>query len=144
MEVAHPSETSVMIDRTTWRHTICKTVTFKRTTVWCSIHCSKKPQLWEGENYPVAGEHPRLGAMDVCPFIPVRDVTVAECVSCAKQLGHLLASELDVPVFLYGAASSRDYRKTVAQIRAGEYEALATRVSWHAILCDGRVAGLFM
>ncbi|PNF13981.1 Formimidoyltransferase-cyclodeaminase [Cryptotermes secundus] len=74
------------------------------------------------------GEHPRLGAMDVCPFIPVRDITVAECVSCAKQLGHLLASELDVPVYLYGAASSRDYRKTVAQIRAGEYEALATRI----------------
>lgn len=74
------------------------------------------------------GEHPRLGAMDVCPFIPVRDVTVAECVSCAKKLGHLLASELDVPVFLYGAASFWDYRKTVAQIRAGEYEALGTRI----------------
>jgi glutamate formiminotransferase/formiminotetrahydrofolate cyclodeaminase len=67
--------------------------------------------------------------MDVCPFIPVRDVTEAECIACAKHLGHLLASELDVPVFLYGAASSRDYRTTVAQIRAGEYEALATRVS---------------
>jgi hypothetical protein len=76
--------------------------------------------------------------MDVCPFIPVRDVTVAECVSCAKELGHLLASELDVPVFLYGAAASRDYRKTVAQIRAGEYEGLATRVSWHIILRHGR------
>lgn len=97
---------------------------------------SNKPQLW-GENCSVAGEHPRLGAMDVCPFIPVRDVTVAECVSCAKQLGHLLASVLDVPVYLYGAASSRDYRKTVAQIRAGEYEALATRVSWDRILHDG-------
>jgi glutamate formiminotransferase len=93
--------------------------------------------IMRGENCAVAGEHPRLGAMDVCPFIPVRDVTVAECVSCAKQLGHLLASELDVPVYLYGAASSRDYRKTVAQIRAGEYEALATRVSWHTILRDG-------
>lgn len=74
------------------------------------------------------GEHPRLGAMDVCPFIPVRGVTMEECVTCAKELGHLLASELDIPVFLYGAAATRDYRKTVAQIRAGEYEALANRI----------------
>lgn len=90
------------------------------------------------ENLDVPGEHPRLGAMDVCPFIPLRDVTEEECVSCAKHLGHLLASELNVPVFLYGAASSRDYRKTVAQIRTGEYEALATRVSWRTVLLDGR------
>ena len=81
--------------------------------------------------YTVTGEHPRLGAMDVCPFIPVRGVTMEECVTCAKELGHLLASELDIPVFLYGSAASRDYRKTVAQIRAGEYEALANRVSWY-------------
>jgi len=83
--------------------------------------------------YAVTGEHPRLGAMDVCPFIPVRGVTMEECVTCAKELGHLLASELDIPVFLYGAAASRDYRKTVAQIRAGEYEALANRVSWYTV-----------
>ncbi|XP_069692124.1 formimidoyltransferase-cyclodeaminase-like [Periplaneta americana] len=75
------------------------------------------------------GEHPRVGAMDVCPFIPVRGVTEEECVGYAKQLGHLLASELSVPVFLYGAAASRDYRRTVAQIRAGEYEALAERIN---------------
>jgi glutamate formiminotransferase/formiminotetrahydrofolate cyclodeaminase len=68
--------------------------------------------------------------MDVCPFIPVRGVTEEECVTCARELARLLASELDVPVYLYGAASSRDYRKTVAQIRAGEYEGLTNRVSW--------------
>jgi hypothetical protein len=89
--------------------------------------------------YAVTGEHPRLGAMDVCPFIPVRGVTMAECVSCAMELGHLLASELDIPVFLYGAAASRDYRKTVSQIRAGEYEALANRVSW----CTVRLGPMF-
>ena len=83
--------------------------------------------------YAVTGEHPRFGAMDVCPFIPVQGVTMAECVTCAKELGHLLASELDIPVFLYGAAASRDYRKTVSQIRAGEYEALANRVSWYTV-----------
>ncbi|KDR11512.1 Formimidoyltransferase-cyclodeaminase, partial [Zootermopsis nevadensis] len=74
------------------------------------------------------GEHPRLGAMDVCPFIPVRGVTEEQCVFCANELGRLLASELDVPVYLYGAAASQAYRKTVAQIRAGEYEGLPNRI----------------
>ena len=75
------------------------------------------------------GEHPRLGALDVCPFIPVRGVTVAECVLVARRFASLLAEELGVPVFLYGEASQRDYRKTMPQIRAGEYEGLQTKVS---------------
>ena len=75
------------------------------------------------------GEHPRLGALDVCPFIPVRGVTVAECVLVARRFASLLAEELGVPVFLYGEASQRDYRKTMPQIRAGEYEGLHTKVS---------------
>lgn len=89
-------------------------------------------------NNDVTGEHPRLGAMDVCPFIPVRGVTEEQCVFCANELGRLLASELDVPVYLYGAAASQAYRKTVAQIRAGEYEGLPNRVSWHATFNGGR------
>ena len=64
----------------------------------------------------------------MCPFIPVRNVTVAECVQVAKKFGSLLASELQVPVFLYGEASDRDYRKTMPQIRAGEYEGLESKV----------------
>ena len=76
------------------------------------------------------GEHPRLGALDVCPFIPVRGVTVEECVVVARRFASLLAEELAVPVFLYGEASQQDYRKTMPQIRAGEYEGLETKVSW--------------
>ena len=75
------------------------------------------------------GEHPRLGALDVCPFIPVRGVTVEECVVVARRFASLLAEELAVPVFLYGEASHQDYRKTMPQIRAGEYEGLETKVS---------------
>ncbi|XP_067005127.2 formimidoyltransferase-cyclodeaminase [Anabrus simplex] len=75
------------------------------------------------------GEHPRLGAMDVCPFIPVRGVTMEDCADCARQLGALLAEALDIPVFLYGAAAKREYRKTVPQIRAGEYEGLERKLS---------------
>ena len=76
------------------------------------------------------GEHPRLGALDVCPFIPVRGVTVEECVVVARRFASLLAEELAVPVFLYGEASQQEYRKTMPQIRAGEYEGLETKVSW--------------
>ena len=62
------------------------------------------------------GEHPRMGALDVCPFIPVQDVTVEECVEVAKQFGRRLAEEVGVPVFLYGAASEKEYRKTMPQV----------------------------
>ncbi len=58
-----------------------------------------------------------MGALDVCPFIPVQDVTVEECVEIAKSFGNRLAKEIGVPVFLYGAASTRDYRKTMPQVR---------------------------
>src|SRR5690606_32505319 len=56
------------------------------------------------------GEHKRLGALDVCPFIPVRGVTMDDCVQCTHQFASRLAEELQVPVFLYGYASKRDYR----------------------------------
>lgn len=74
------------------------------------------------------GEHPRMGALDVCPFIPVQDVTVEECVEISKKFGQKLAEEVGVPVFLYGAASNRDFRKTMPQIRSGEYEGLAEKL----------------
>ena len=74
------------------------------------------------------GEHPRMGAMDVCPFVPVANVTMEECVDCAKEFGRRAAEELDIPIFLYEEASTVDYRKSLKQIRAGEYEALAERI----------------
>jgi glutamate formiminotransferase/formiminotetrahydrofolate cyclodeaminase len=74
------------------------------------------------------GEHPRMGAMDVCPFIPVANVTLEECVKIAKTFGRLLAEELGVPVFLYEAAAEEDYRRSLTQVRQGEYEGLAERL----------------
>jgi len=74
------------------------------------------------------GEHPRMGALDVCPFIPISGVSEEECVQVAKTFGARLAEELHVPVYLYGAASSREYRKTMPQIRAGEYEGLQEKL----------------
>ncbi|GAM18645.1 hypothetical protein SAMD00019534_018200 [Acytostelium subglobosum LB1] len=74
------------------------------------------------------GEHPRMGALDVCPFVPVRDVTMAQCVQCAKEFGKRASEELGVPIFLYEEASDRDYRKQLKQIRQGEYEGLEKKL----------------
>ncbi|CAK9297372.1 unnamed protein product [Gordionus sp. m RMFG-2023] len=70
------------------------------------------------------GEHPRIGALDVSPFIPVKGVTLEECVEYSKTFGQRLASTLDVPVYLYGRSSDKEYRNKVPQIREGEYESL--------------------
>ncbi|XP_053374675.1 formimidoyltransferase-cyclodeaminase-like [Mercenaria mercenaria] len=75
------------------------------------------------------GEHPRMGAMDVCPFIPVQNVTMDDCIVCAREFGDKLAEELGIPVYLYGAASTQEHRKTLPQIRAGEYEALPEKLT---------------
>ncbi|KAF6385062.1 hypothetical protein mRhiFer1_008884 [Rhinolophus ferrumequinum] len=74
------------------------------------------------------GEHPRMGALDVCPFIPVRGVSMDECVLCAQAFGQRLAEELGVPVYLYGEAAQMASRRTLPAIRAGEYEALPEKV----------------
>lgn len=74
------------------------------------------------------GEHPRVGALDVCPFVPVAGVTMEECVLLANAFGERLAAELQVPVYLYGHAARAEHRRTLQQIRAGEYEALPERI----------------
>ena len=68
------------------------------------------------------GEHPRLGATDVCPFIPVKNVTVEECVTIARKLGQRVGEELGIAVYLYGEAATRPDRKKLSAIRRGEYE----------------------
>ncbi|NWR22591.1 FTCD cyclodeaminase, partial [Emberiza fucata] len=76
-----------------------------------------------------SGEHPRMGALDVCPFVPVRNVSMEECVTCAHIFGQRLAAELGVPVYLYGAAARHESRKALPSIRAGEYEALPEKLA---------------
>jgi len=74
------------------------------------------------------GEHPRMGALDVCPFIPVAGVTMDECVEISKRFGKRLADELGVPVYLYEASATLDYRRKLPQIREGQYEAVPKRI----------------
>ncbi|XP_043549359.1 formimidoyltransferase-cyclodeaminase isoform X3 [Chiloscyllium plagiosum] len=74
------------------------------------------------------GEHPRLGSLDVCPFIPVRNVDMADCVWCANEFGKRLADNLEVPVYLYAEAARDESRRTLPSIRAGEYEGLPEKL----------------
>ena len=73
------------------------------------------------------GEHPRFGAMDVCPFVPVSNITMQECAKLAEVFGRRLGEELGVPVFLYEQAAREDYRRKLPDVRQGEYEGLAER-----------------
>ena len=74
------------------------------------------------------GEHPRFGALDVCPFVPVAGVSMTECVTLAETFGRRLGEELNVPVFLYEHAAKKDYRRKLPDVRQGEYEGLADRL----------------
>lgn len=69
-----------------------------------------------------------MGAMDVCPFIPVRGVSEEECIKCSKDFGSMLSQSLQVPVFLYEDSAVKEYRRSLAQIRSGEYEGLKDKV----------------
>ncbi|MGH7453450.1 MAG: glutamate formimidoyltransferase, partial [bacterium] len=75
------------------------------------------------------GSHPRMGALDVCPFVPVAGVTMADCVAIAKEVGQRLGEELHIPVYLYEYAATRPELKNLASIRAGEYEGLPQKLA---------------
>lgn len=74
------------------------------------------------------GEHPRMGATDVCPFVPVSGVSMADCVALAKKLGERVGGDLGIPIYLYGEAAQRPERRSLADIRQGEYEALPAKM----------------
>ena len=74
------------------------------------------------------GVHPRLGAADVLPLVPIRNSSLADCALLARQLGRRIGDELGLPVYLYAAAATRQYRRNLADIRRGEYEALIREI----------------
>jgi glutamate formiminotransferase / formiminotetrahydrofolate cyclodeaminase len=74
------------------------------------------------------GEHPRFGATDVCPFIPIANASMEDCIACAKKLGERVGKELNIPVYFYEYAASAPHRKNLASIRAGEYEGIADKI----------------
>jgi glutamate formiminotransferase / formiminotetrahydrofolate cyclodeaminase len=74
------------------------------------------------------GEHPRMGATDVCPLIPVAHISMEETAEWARQLGRRVGETLDIPVYLYESAASTPARRNLADIRAGEYEGFAEKI----------------
>ncbi|MBI4404239.1 MAG: glutamate formimidoyltransferase [Deltaproteobacteria bacterium] len=75
-----------------------------------------------------SGAHPRMGATDVCPFVPVEGITLDECAEIARRVGRRIGSELQIPVYLYEAAASQSERKNLAEVRKGEYEGLPNKL----------------
>lgn len=75
-----------------------------------------------------SGAHPRMGATDVVPFIPIRDITTEECVQIAKELGKKVGDELNIPVYLYEDAATAPERQNLANIRKGQYEGFFEKI----------------
>jgi glutamate formiminotransferase len=75
------------------------------------------------------GQHPRIGAVDVVPFIPSKNVTIEDCIELANKFGKTLAEKCGVPVYLYGAAATKPERKDLDWIREGDYEKLAEMIA---------------
>lgn len=75
------------------------------------------------------GEHPRVGAVDVVPFVPIEGVTMADCIALAKEVGAAVADRFGVPVYLYEEASSNPLRKNLEDIRRGEFEGLTVKMA---------------
>ena len=74
------------------------------------------------------GAHSRIGATDVCPFVPVSGVTMEECIQIANELGEKVARELGIPIYLYESAAKKPERRNLATIRTGEYEGLPEKL----------------
>jgi glutamate formiminotransferase len=74
------------------------------------------------------GQHPRMGAVDVVPFVPIKNVTMKDCIGLARRFGETLAKKCGVPVYLYGEAASKPERMDLDWIREGEYERLAEMI----------------
>jgi len=89
--------------------------------------CKKAAELIDMEKQH--GEHPRIGATDVIPFIPVKNMTMEECVQLADELAREIAEKLEIPVYLYEEAAKNPSRKALPDIRKGQYEGLKTEIS---------------
>ncbi len=75
-----------------------------------------------------SGEHPRMGAVDVMPFVPLRNVTMEECIELSKRVGEKIAKEVKIPVFLYEESATRDNTRNLADVRRGGFENMQDKI----------------
>ncbi|MBR1992862.1 MAG: glutamate formimidoyltransferase [Firmicutes bacterium] len=74
------------------------------------------------------GEHPRMGCVDVMPFVPIKEATMEECVELSQRVGKRIAEEADLPVFLYEKSATAAHRQNLAKVRKGQFEGMAEKV----------------
>ncbi|MGI6256962.1 MAG: glutamate formimidoyltransferase [Anaerovoracaceae bacterium] len=74
------------------------------------------------------GEHPRMGCVDVMPFVPIKEATMEECIALSKKVGERIATEAELPVFLYEKSATAPHRQNLAKVRKGQFEGLAEKV----------------
>ena len=86
----------------------------------------KSQELIDMKNH--SGEHPRMGATDVCPLVPISNISMTECVTWAHKLGKRVGEELNIPVYHYEEAAKEDKRRNLANCRQGEYEGLSKKI----------------
>jgi glutamate formiminotransferase len=75
------------------------------------------------------GEHPRMGAVDVIPFVPIKNITMQECVTLSQEVGARIAAELNIPVFLYEDSASSPGHRNLADVRRGQFEGMNEKIS---------------
>ena len=99
----------------------------KKSVLEAALNMSfKAVELVDMRNHK--GQHPRIGAVDVVPFLPIKNVAMKDCIELAKKFGKTLAEKCDVPVYLYGEAATKPERRDLDWIREGEYERLAEMI----------------
>ena len=105
------------------------TVAGPPTTVLAGLLRATAVAAQEIDLYTQRGVHPRLGATDVIPLIPLQNITLEQCVELAQTLGERIGTELGLPVYLYEAAATRPQRRNLADIRRGEFEGLVATIA---------------
>ncbi|MGZ8630181.1 MAG: glutamate formimidoyltransferase [Actinomycetota bacterium] len=110
-------------------HRLDTTVLGTADAVWASAMAGAAVATRRIDMREHRGGHPRMGAVDVIPFMPVRGVTIDDCVRLARGFGRELAERLDLPVYLYGEAALTPERASLAEVRRGEYEGLRDAVA---------------
>ncbi|MBK5240540.1 glutamate formimidoyltransferase [Clostridium sp.] len=86
------------------------------------------------------GAHPRMGALDVVPFVPISEVTMEECVALAKRVGSEIANRFNIPVYLYEKAASAAHRENLATVRKGQYEGFFEKIKENKWVPDYGIA----
>jgi len=130
LDEARKTKNAFLLDQTFdsyYNRLVVSIVGSKESTLEAALNASVKAvKLIDMRKHK--GQHPRLGAVDVVPFIPIKNVTLQECIELARKFGQTLAEKTGVPVYLYGDAQPKPERKDLDWIREGEYEKLAEMI----------------